>query len=68
MRAPSENVVIAPPAEVSEGLAVALPPEPHHPRLTSDQWEQWEVLLNEPPRDLPGLREFLARPSIFTDE
>ena len=68
MRGPSENVAIGPVVEVSEDLDLELPPDPHHPSLSPEQRAQWEALLNQPPRDLPGLREFLARPSVFTDE
>lgn len=36
--------------------------------LGPQQWQAWERLNDQPARDLSGLREFLARPSVFVDE
>ena len=36
--------------------------------LDADAQEAWEELNRRPARDLPGLREFMARPSPFGDE
>ena len=35
--------------------------------LTAEQAKAWEALNDRPARDLPGLREFLTKPSIFVD-
>lgn len=36
--------------------------------LDPEAQEAWEELNRRPARDLPGLREFMARPSPFVDE
>ena len=36
--------------------------------LDTEAQEAWEELNRRPTRDLPGLREFMARPSPFADE
>ena len=36
--------------------------------LDPEAQEAWEELNRRPARDLPGLREFMARPSPFSDE
>ncbi len=36
--------------------------------LDPEAQEAWEELNRRPARDLPGLREFMARPSPFADE
>ncbi len=35
--------------------------------LDDEALERWEVLNARPARDLPGLRELMARPSPFAD-
>lgn len=41
---------------------------PHPGPLSPEAWAEWEAMCNAPPREMPELREFLARPSIFIDE
>ncbi|PKQ25126.1 MAG: DUF1778 domain-containing protein [Actinobacteria bacterium HGW-Actinobacteria-4] len=35
--------------------------------LSQEQADAWDEINERPARDLPALREFLARPSIFVD-
>jgi uncharacterized protein (DUF1778 family) len=36
--------------------------------LPQPDWEAFMERLNEPPRDLPDLRKFLERPTVFTQD
>ncbi len=36
--------------------------------ISDQQWDEFQHLLEQPPRDLPRLRALLARPSPFADE
>ena len=36
--------------------------------LDADAQKAWEAINRRPARDLPGLREFMQRPSPFVDE
>jgi uncharacterized protein (DUF1778 family) len=36
--------------------------------LDAKQAATWDALMDRPARDVPSLREFLERPSIFVDE
>ena len=32
--------------------------------LNTEQWEEFQALLNEPPRDIPQLRKLLTEPGV----
>ena len=36
--------------------------------ISDQQWDEFQNLLEQPPRDVPRLRALLARPSPFADE
>jgi uncharacterized protein (DUF1778 family) len=36
--------------------------------ISDEQWDEFQHLLEQPARDLPRLRDLLARPSPFDDE
>lgn len=36
-------------------------------KLSEEEWKAFQLRLKEPPKELPGLREFLGRKSVFTE-